>query len=411
MAQRPPRISKRLRPKAGQDSEWVHEVRCDECRSCDEVYRVERAELEAFSARVLASAGVPADEAAVTARVLVAADLRGIASHGVARLGRYLAGLKAGYIRPGIAFDVQRPAPAIATIDARNGIGQVAGEQAMDLALEMARDQGVGLVTVRESNHYGIAGYYALKAVEQRMVGLSMTNSAPLVIPTHGARAMLGTNPIAFGAPAARGWPLLLDMATSVVPRGKLEVYDRNGQQMPVGWAVDEQGIDCQDPGRVLGNLIERIGGGILPLGGRGEEFSGYKGYGLALLVDVLCGVLSGSAFLDDVHNLKREVAPGEVAAPRVGHFFLALDAGRFMPIDRFEQRMDELAERLRDSPKAADQDAILLHGEKEFRRTEENERDGIPIAANVMQTLLAIAADHGVAVPNCRQAGPEASP
>ena len=402
MGEHEPRISKELLSASGEDGQDLHEVRCDECHACADVFRIRKQELEAFTARVLQAHQVPAEEAEITARVLVSADLRGVASHGVARLGRYISGLDAGYIRPGVAFDIQEPAPAIGVIDAKNGIGQVASEQAMDMAISKARANGIGLVTVRNSNHYGIAGYYVLKALAQRMIGVCMTNSAPLVIPTHGAKALLGTNPIAFGAPAAKNQAFLLDMATSVVPRGKLEVYDRNRKQMPVGWTVDEQGFDCQNPGQVLRNLIDRVGGGILPLGGRGETFSGYKGYGLAALVDVLCGVLSGSAFLDDVHNLKREVPEGEIAAPRVGHIFMAVDVGRFQPIEAFEQSMDEFIDRLKASPKAVDQDEILVAGEKEWRRTAESERLGVPIAANVMKTLLEIARRCQAEPPRC---------
>jgi LDH2 family malate/lactate/ureidoglycolate dehydrogenase len=402
MADHKPQISKdMLGPETGSQGEF-HEVRCNECASCEGKFRVLRPELEAFTARVLQRHKVSADEARTTARVLVSADLRGIASHGVARLGRYVSGLAAGYIRPGVAFEVVEPAAALAVIDAKNGIGQVVSEMAMDLAISKAASQGIGLVTVRNSNHYGIAGYYVLKALEKRMLGVSLTNSAPLVIPTHGAKAMLGTNPIAFGVPTGKHLPFLLDMATSVVPRGKVEVYDRNKQQMPVGWAVDEKGFDCENPATVLKNLVERIGGGLLPLGGRGEEFSGYKGYGLAAMVDILCGVLAGSAFLTDVHNLKRPVAPGEVAAPRVGHFFLAVDVGRFMPIDSFEQSMDRFIEQLKASPRALDQDEIFIHGEKEYRLSQAHERDGIPIADNVMQNLIRIAGECGAEPPKC---------
>jgi LDH2 family malate/lactate/ureidoglycolate dehydrogenase len=330
----------------------------------------------------------------------VAADLRGIASHGVARLGRYVKGLKAGYIVPDAAFDVQEPVPAIAVIDAKNGVGQVVSELAMDLAIEKARTQGVGLVTVRNSNHFGIAGYYVQKAVDAGMVGVCLTNAAPLVVPTNGAEAVLGTNPIAVGAPGGDGLDFLLDMATSVVPRGKLEVYDRNRKQMPLGWAVNANGYDTHDAGLVLHNLIERIGGGILPLGGRGEEFSGYKGYGLALMVDVLCGVLAGSAFGFDVDNLHRPPRPGEVVAPRVGHFFLAIDIARFMPLAEFRRRLADLFAMLKNAKKALDTPVIFIHGEKEQIRSRLHEQSGIPVAENVLDALKTIARECGAPPP-----------
>jgi LDH2 family malate/lactate/ureidoglycolate dehydrogenase len=400
MSEHKGQIPNELLTCAALDAGWLHEVRCEECEGCTLERKVRREELEAFVVRVLAHYGVPESEGAITARVLVASDLRGIASHGVARLGRYIKGLEDGYIRPGVELGIVEPAPALAVIDARNGIGQVVSDKAMDLAIRKARDHGVGVVTVRNSNHFGIAGYYVQKAIDHGMVGVCLTNAAPLVVPTHGAEAVLGTNPIAFGAPGPPDLPFLLDMATSVVPRGKLEVYDRNRRQMPVGWAVDETGYDSRNPGQVLRNMIERLGGGILPLGGRGEMFSGYKGYGLALMVDVLCGVLAGSAFGLDVDNLSRPVAAGETPVPRVGHFFLALDVARFMPVEEFRARLSALFDMLRNSRKALDEGRIYVHGEKEQVRTELHEKSGIPIAENVFGTLKRIAADCGIDPP-----------
>lgn len=381
-------------------AEWMHEVRCEDCQRCSLACKIAREDLTEFTAAVLRRYGASHDEARVTARILVSSDLRGIPSHGVARLGRYVSGMKEGYIRPGVEPTVEEPAPAIGVIDAHDGIGQVVSDMAMEMAIEKAKHSGVGVVTVRNSNHFGIAGYYVLKAIEKRMIGICMTNTAPLVVPTGGARPLLGTNPISFGAPSASHHAMLLDTATSVVPRGKLEVYDRNGRQMPPGWAVDENGADCTDPGRVLRNLISRSGGGILPLGGRTDEFGGHKGYGLALMVDVLSGVLSGSAFGPDVHDLKTPRPDGSRPTPRVGHFFGALDVGRFMPIGDFENRMDELIETLTGSPRSVDSERIFIHGEKEFVRAGLHEKSGIPIRENVMDALKRIGDEAGVEPP-----------
>jgi L-2-hydroxycarboxylate dehydrogenase (NAD+) len=400
MEEHAPQISSELVVCEAKGAEWLHEVRCEDCLGCSLESKVMRPDLERFVVDVLGRHGVAEAEATTTAKVLVAADLRGVASHGVARLGRYVKGLQEKYIVPGVEFEVSEPAPAIGVIDARNGIGQVVSDLAMNLAVSKAAANGVGVVTVRNSNHFGIAGYYVQKAIEAGLVGVAMTNAAPLVVPTNGAVAVLGTNPIAFGAPGAHGLDFLLDMATSVVPRGKLEVYDRNRKQMPPGWAVDEHGYDSQNPGLVLANLLTRAGGGILPLGGRGEQFSGHKGYGLALMVDVLCGVLSGSAFGLDVGNLKRPVEPGGIAAPRVGHFFLAIDIARFMPVEDFRGRLAALFGMLKDSPKALDRSTIYVHGEKEQARTRLHERSGIPLAENVIAALRKIAADCGAPPP-----------
>lgn len=400
MSDHVPQIGTELVECEARQSARLHEVRCQDCAGCSVECKVMRGDLEAFCGAVLECHGVPPRDAGVTARVLVASDLRGIPSHGVARLGRYVKGLKEGYIAPAATFDVQEPVPALGMIDARNGVGQVVADLAMDLAVRKARSQGIGVVTVRNSNHFGIAGYYAQKAIDAGMLGICLTNAAPLMVPTNGADAILGTNPIAVGAPGEDGLDFLLDMATSVVPRGKLEVYDRNRKQMPIGWAVNANGYDTHDAGIVLRNLLERLGGGILPLGGRGEQFSGYKGYGLALMVDVLCGVLSGSAFGPDVDNVHREARPGEVLAPRVGHFFLALDIARFMPLADFRHRLADLFARIKSSRRALDATEIYIHGEKEMVRARLHEQSGIPIAENVMEALRKIAADCGAPPP-----------
>ncbi|HSK09458.1 MAG TPA: Ldh family oxidoreductase [Vicinamibacterales bacterium] len=400
MTRHSPQIPIELLECEGRRSEDLHEVRCEDCLGCGVECRVMRADLERFVADVLRAYALPPSDADVTARVLVAADLRGIASHGVARLGRYINGLQEGYIVPGVRVEIREPAPAVASIDARNAVGQVVSDLAMDMAIARARDHGIGVVTVANSNHYGIAGYYVQKAIDTGMAGLSLTNAAPLVVPTNGADAILGTNPIAFGAPGRDGDDFLLDMATSVVPRGKLEVYDRNRRQMPTGWAVDEKGYDTRNPGHVLANLLARSGGGILPLGGRGEEFAGYKGYGLALMVDVLCGVLSGSAFGPDVDNVRGGPGAMPGAAPRVGHFFLALDISRFMPLEAFRERLASLFTMIRDSGKALDKSLIYIHGEKERVRARLHEQSGIPLTENVMGSLKKIAAGCGVVPP-----------
>lgn len=384
------------------ESEWLHEVQCDNCKTCSTDTKVLPSDLEAFVTAVLEKYGTDPAEGRIVAKNLVSADQRGIFSHGVARLGRYLGGIKDGYIIPGAESEITDTAATIAHIDAHHGLGQVASALATDLAIKKAEDFGVGMVTVKNSNHYGIAGYYVLKMLEKRMLGISMTNAAPLVIPTYGVDALFGTNPIAFGMPSSSPPDFLLDMATSVVPRGKLEVYDRQQKKMPVGWAADENGEDCQDPTLVLKNLMGRLGGGILPLGGAGEEFSGYKGFGLAVMVDMLCGVLSGSAFGPQVNDLKRDDLPaGEIQAPRVGHFFMAVDVSRFMSQDELEQRVHSYITMIKESPKAKGKHQIFIHGEKEHLRSQLHAAAGVPIADNVFSTLCKIADDSGVPRPN----------
>src|SRR2546425_5906965 len=213
-----------------------------------DTFTVQEKPLSRFCEQVLAKLGVPAEDARVTTDVLVLADLRGVDSHGVARLGRYVNGLKQGTMKATDQSRIIREAKATALLDGGQSLGQVVGKKAMDLAIRKARDTSVGVVAVRNSNHYGIAGYYALMALEHHLVGVSMTNAGPLVVPTFGRTSILGTNPISLAAPAMKEKAFVLDMATSTVPRGKVEVYNRLGQPMPHGWAVDETRRSSQDP-------------------------------------------------------------------------------------------------------------------------------------------------------------------
>jgi len=357
-----------------------------------ETFSIRETTLRQFCEQVLTTLGVPPEDARVTTDVLVLADLRGIDSHGVARLGRYVSGLKEGYMKPKDESRVLRETKATALIDGGQSLGQVVGKKGMDLAIAKAKDTAVGVVVVRNSNHYGIAGYYSLLALEHDLIGVSMTNAAPLVVPTFGRTALLGTNPISLTAPATKEKPFVLDMATSTVPRGKVEVYQRLGKPMPHGWAVDETGKSSSDPARVLNALAKRLGGGLLPLGGEGEDLGGHKGYGLALMVDVLCGVLSGAATGLQVYADEKR--------PDVGHFFMALDPTAFRPLDEFKGDMDRLARELKESPKAQGQDRIYVHGEKSFARMEKFRKEGIPLGPKVVEGLKKIGADLDIPWP-----------
>ena len=348
--------------------------------------------LKDFCEQIFVKLGVPARDAKTTIDVLVLADLRGIESHGVARLPRYVNGIRTGSIRPVDQSSIVKETKATALIDGEQSLGQVVSRKAMELAIRKAKETAVGIVTVRNSNHYGIAGYYSLMALEHDLIGVSMTNAAPLVVPTFGRNAVLGTNPISVAAPALKEKPFVLDMATSVVPRGKLEVLDRKGLPMPPGWAVDETGRGSTDAKRVLNAMSKRLGGGILPLGGEGEEHSGHKGYGLALMVDVFSGVLSGAAT-----GLK---VNADEQRPDVGHFFMALDPAAFRPLDEFKRDMDKLARELKDSPKAQGQVRIYVHGEKSFARTERFRKDGVPLDPKVVEAIKKTGSELGVKWP-----------
>ncbi len=348
----------------------------------------------AFCVRVFEKLDVPTPEAEITADVLVAANLRGIDSHGVARLRRYVKGLQDGVMLARPQEKIVGETATTALIDAGAGLGQPVSYRAMNLAIEKALDYGSGFTTVRNSNHYGIAGYYAMMALEHDMIGISMTNAAVLVVPTFGRDAMLGTNPIAVAAPAGHERPFVLDMATSTVPRGKLEVYNRQEKPLPLGWATDETGTPTADAARVLDNFTARRGGGLLPLGGAGELFSGYKGYGMALLVDILCGVLPGAGY---ANNIYLKTPEGKPLPADVGHFFGAISVEAFRPLDEFKATMDDIIRRMKATPKAKDAERIYIHGEKEYEETERRAQGGIPLGAKVEADLKALGQELGV--------------
>jgi L-2-hydroxycarboxylate dehydrogenase (NAD+) len=359
----------------------------------DEV-RVRAEPLKEFCVRVFRALDVPEEDARITADVLVQADLRGIDSHGVARLRRYVDGLRSGMMVPRPQVKTVVETPVTATLDAGGGLGQPVSYRAMEMAIRKAKEYGAGFVTVCNSNHYGIAGYYAMMALEHDCIGISMTNADVLVVPTFGRDAVLGTNPIAVAAPAGQERPFVLDMATSTVPRGKLEVYNRLGKPMPLGWATDERGVATTDAGRVLENFKKRAGGGLLPLGGEGELLSGHKGYGLALLVDVMCAVLSGAAYANLVYP---KSADGKPLPANLGHFFGAWRVDGFRPVEEFKAAMDDLQRRLKATPKAEGAERIYIHGEKEYEKTALYLAEGIPLNPKVAADLRAIGEELGV--------------
>jgi L-2-hydroxycarboxylate dehydrogenase (NAD+) len=347
-----------------------------------------------FCVRVFEKMGVSSEDARITAGVLVQANLRGIDSHGVARLARYVNGLRDGVMLARPEQKVVVETPTTVTLDAGAGLGQPVSYRAMKMTIDKARQYGCGFATVRNSNHYGIAGYYAMMAVEHDMIGISTTNADILVVPTFCRDAMYGTNPIAVAVPAGQEPPFVLDMATSTVPRGKLEVYHRQEKPIPMGWATDERGIPTTDAGRVLDNFVKRAGGGLLPLGGAGEEFSGYKGYGIGLVVEILSAVLPGAAYLTDVYP---KGADGKPLPANLGHFFGAWRLDAFRPPEEFKADMDDLIRRLKDGRLAEGATRIYVHGEKELEEAGRRTEHGIPLGAKVEASLKQIAADLGI--------------
>ncbi|GAB4169279.1 MAG: Ldh family oxidoreductase [Calditrichia bacterium] len=361
--------------------------------------RVTFSNLLHFSQQVFMKLGMNEKDAFIAADVLVRADYRGIPSHGVQRLRRYYNGIQDGIIIPDARPEVSKEGPVYVWMDGKHAMGQVAAFETMEKVIDKALKNGMAIGSTYNSNHYGYAGHYALMAQEKGLIGFSLTNSAPLVVPTYGKQSVLGTNPISMAVPTRRNRPFVMDFATSIVARGKIEMYKKWGEQLPENWAVNEHGEVCIDPARVLKNLAERLGGGILPLGGAGEKFGGHKGYGLTMMVDILTGVLSGAHFSIKVAS-KAHAKPGEKPYHNVGHFFMAFDPDIFVGKEEFMDRMDELIDIVKHSEKAKGQNRIYIHGEKEFEKMDEFDRDGIPIIEKVYLDMKDIGDTLGVEFP-----------
>lgn len=303
--------------------------------------------------------------------VLLDADLSGIESHGVQRMIRYHKEITGGLAKPKAKPEIVKETPISAVIEGNDAMGQLLGVQAMEVAVQKAKNFGFGMVTVRNSNHYGIAGYYAKMAANQGLIGMSMTNSEAIMVPTFGRQAMIGTNPIAFAMPA-KPVNFVFDAATTVVPRGKLEVYVKRGKPLPMGWALDETGHDSNEPDRILHNIINKTGGGILPLGGSGETTSGYKGYGFGMLCEIATAILSGGTTSNYIYK-----TPGR---SNIAQCFIALDYGMFGDKTAMEEHLSRFMQEIRDSAKAEGCDRIYIHGEKEAESRQRVLREGVSL-------------------------------
>jgi LDH2 family malate/lactate/ureidoglycolate dehydrogenase len=359
----------------------------------EESVRIPVEKIRAFVEQVFFRLGVPAEDAAICADVLLAADLRGISSQGVSRLSLYVNRIRNGTVSPVTKLSLVREGPTTAVLDAQNGLGMVAAYRAMELAIRKARAFGTGAVVVRNSSHYGIAGYYALMAAKEGMIGMSFTNARPSVAPTFGVEPMLGTNPIAFACPTDDPFPFCFDAATSVSQRGKIEVLARLGKPAPGGWAIDREGKPATDSQAILAGLPKNEYA-LLPLGGAGEELGGHKGYGLATMVELLCSALSGGPFLKDLSDQDEQ---GRPKPSRLGHFFLALDIQRFLPLGEFRSIAGKILRDLRASAKAPGAEHIYTAGEKSWLRERTIRELGVPLDPPLLRTLNGLAAELGL--------------
>lgn len=339
--------------------------------------------LRIFTARAFERVGVTPEDAEIAADVLVTADLRGVESHGVARLHHYLAHLKQRQVHARSHLEIVRELPTTLSIDAGNGLGLVAAYRAMELAIQRAAQYGSAAVAVRNSNHFGIAGYYAMMALPHNMIGIAMCNTSPNVVPFGGSRPMLGTNPIGWAFPCGEEPALVVDMATSGISFGKLEVAYRTGAAIPLGWALGEDGLATTNAAEAV--KVRRL----IPLGGL-VEGTGYKGYAIATVVEALCHALSGAAM-----SLNIMAVHGRGTQPtNTGHYFAAYRVDGFRDVDEFKRDMDQLVRTLRSCPPQPGVERVLMPGEKEHHTSVQRNRDGILLHAEVVTLLRLIATD-----------------
>ncbi len=333
--------------------------------------------LELFMRDALVCFGVPKEDADIVAEVLISSDKRGIDSHGIGRLKPiYLDRIDWGILNPTTRVDTIKESETTAVLDGNNGMGHVVSKKAMQMAIDKARAHGMGMVAVRNSTHYGIAGYYALMAAEAGMIGITGTNARPSIAPTFGVENMLGTNPLTIGFPTDEDFPFVLDCATSVTQRGKIESYSRAGKELPRGWVIDENGTTRSDTDQVLIDLT-RGKAALTPLGGLGEETGGYKGYGYATVVEVLSAALQDGAFLKALNGFDQD---GKRIPYPLGHFFMAINLDAFMGVDVFKRIAGAIMRDLRTSRKAPGEERIYTAGEKEWIAWQYRKEHGCPV-------------------------------
>ena len=347
--------------------------------------------LREFCTRVFLHFGVPKDDATQAAEVLGCADLRGIDSHGVARLHTYFDMLTLGRINPKPKIKIARSTPSTATVDGDNGLGLVVGPQANRITMDLAEKCGSGWVSVCNTNHFGIAGYYVLQALQRDLIGWAMTNSTKLVAPLWGAERMLGTNPIAIAFPGKEEPPIVIDMATSATAYGKIEIARRRREAIPEGWTIDRDGRATTNPS----GMIE--GGAMLPLGSERER-GGHKGYALAMMVDILCGVLSGANWgpFAPPFALRQEI-PKRSVGKGIGHFFGAMRVDGFIDADQFKRQIDEYVRVFRATKPTPGTNGPLIPGDPEREAEVERRKNGVPLILPVIEELRDISKKTGI--------------
>jgi len=331
--------------------------------------------------------GVPREDAEICADVLLESDKRGIESHGVNRFKPiYIDRINIGIQNPVTNFEILRETPTTAVVDGHDGMGQVIGYKAMKMAIEKAKKYGMGMVAVRNSCHYGIAGYYTSMAIKEGMIGITGTNARPSIAPTFGVENMLGTNPLTIGFPTDEEFPFILDCATSITQRGKIEYYARIGKPTPAGMVIGRDGSAMTDSEQILIDLTKEKAA-LAPLGGIGEELGGYKGYGYATVVEVLSAALQQGSYL----KMLTGVQDGKKVPYHLGHFFIAIDTEAFMGLEAFKKTAGDIMRELRNSEKAPGCERIYTAGEKEWEVWLQRKDSGVPINEAVQKELVEI--------------------
>ena len=338
--------------------------------------------------------GIPRKDAEICADILLESDKRGIESHGVNRFKPiYLARIKAGIQKPVTEFEVIKDFAATAVVDGHDGMGQVVGYKAMTMAIEKAKKYGMGMVAVRNSSHYGIAGYWTGLATKENMIGISGTNARPSVAPTFGVENMLGTNPLTFSMPTDEPFPFTLDCATSVIQNGKIEYYARINHDTPKGLVISREGEELTDSAEIL-KKIRSQQAALAPLGGFGETTGGYKGYGYSTVVEILSAALQSGLFLKALDGKDEE---GKIRPYHLGHFFIAIDTEAFMGAEAFKKTCGDILRDLRGSEKAPGQERIYTAGEKEYDVWMYRKDKGVPVTEAVQKEFIGLRDEFGL--------------
>lgn len=332
--------------------------------------------------------GVPEEDAIIATDVLLESDRRGIESHGCNRFKSiYIDRINAGIQKPVTEFEIINETSTTAVVDAHDGMGMVAGYKSMQMAIEKAGKYGMGMVAVRNSTHYGIAGYYATMATNENMIGITGTNARPSIAPTFGVENMLGTNPLTIGLPTDEEFPFVLDCATSITQRGKIEYYNRIGKDTPTGMVIGRDGSALTDSNQILKDLTSG-NAALAPLGGIGDEMAGYKGYGYATVVEILSAALQEGSYLKMLSGFDQDK---KKVPYHLGHFFIAIDTEAFLGAEAFKNTAGNILRGLRGSKKAPGQEHIYTAGEKEYLVWLERKDKGVPISEPVQKELIAV--------------------